>query len=187
MEMNTRNPELNTKQINMSDHAYKRAAERLNLKDKNVALGHIRSALRRGKRIGHVTSEDGKLSVLYAHGRTGIYLTPDLKTVVTVTKHEVVTYEPLKHKLVSLHEKELRKLTRTEQARLRYLTDLKHDCDVEIAELKRRIHKTRSRNVKLQCEIRIKAIKQSIEEYENEIVELRSQRRQVARSMVALV
>lgn len=184
MEFNSMNPELNTKQISLSEHAFTRCKERLNLKDKNSALGTIRGYLRKSKRIGQVTSEDGKPSILYTYQSVGIYLSMDLQEVRTVVKHDRLRYSPLRQKVFEMYHKEFRKLGRSEKARIKKLEIAKLEADCEISDLKLRIHKTRSQAVKAACQAHINAIQQHLDDLSNEIKEIQDAKRQVAKSLV---
>lgn len=172
--------------INFSDHSFVRIGERLNIKDTKQAKGTIKSMLKKAKCIGLVTDEEGRESVLYAHGRTGIHISPDLNKVITVIRQDVVSFEPIKNKMTELLEKEIRKLTRKENARVRQLTELKYEAKCEVAELELRSFRSRSQSVKMACQSRIKAIEISLEQLEQEITEIRNLKRQVSRSMIAV-
>ena len=181
---------LNVNNLKVSDHCIKRARERLNWKNLNDThiLGNLRAMLRKSIYIGKiVTEEERKISYMFANDRRAIYLSENLEFIVTVIVHDVVTYAPLKDELLKSHQKEMRKITRKEKAKLKKLDDLKHDCAIEVAILKRRLKRTRSENVKQVCKTRIKAINKTIEDYENEIKQIQNEKRHIARSMVSIV
>lgn len=180
---------MNVKKVVLTDHAYQRAIERfgLKVKDRQSVLGYCRSLLGKAKRIGVVTSEDGNEAVLYAGDRHAFFLTLDEQKIVTVSRHEHVTFKPIKEKLALLHEKEIRKLERKEHALQKKIELAKLEAQVEIAELKLRIHKTRSEAVKNACQAKIKAIEQTLEEMNKELNEIKSLKRQVAKSMVSIL
>ncbi|MET3508290.1 hypothetical protein [Halalkalibacter oceani] len=180
---------LNVRQVEVSDHAITRAKQRTswaNMKKEQV-IGNIRALLKRSEEICETVDEDGKPAILFAVERVAIYLTLDYKTVITIIRHEQVTYMPIKSKLLELHKKEIKKLERREKARIRRLEDLTIDCNVEIAELKRRIHRTKSESVKKACEARISAIRATIKEYKHEIKSIQDEKRQASRSLVAVI
>lgn len=172
--------------VKMTDHSFKRAQERYNMDSKN-SLSYFRSQLKHAKRIGLQRAEDGSESVLYANGRNAIYVTPDLKFIKTVDRHQSVTYEPIKAKVAELHAKEIRKIERAEKARLKKLENEELKANVEIANARLRMHKSRSQSVKVACAAYIKGIEQYIGQLKNEIEELQASKRQICRSMVSVV
>lgn len=185
-ELNNKNPELETKKIQLSDHAYKRVRERLGYKDKDVALGQIRGMLRQAKRIGTVYGEDGNEGIYYAFNKVGIVLSPDLKCVITIKKTEEVT-EPLKSKVLALHRKEFNKLDRIEKSKAKKLIIEKLRIDSEIAQLRYRKVKTRSKNVKKCCEEKINQLLNEIIQLEDEIKNIQSLKRKIANSMASVI
>ncbi|MNF95308.1 hypothetical protein D3C84_780540 [compost metagenome] len=172
--------------IELSPHAYQRASERFK-KDESAAPGYFRSILKQAKRIGLQKDSHGNDSILYAHGRIAIYVEPDLSEIKTVLKQESVTYSPIKTKVAELHEREIRKLERTEKSKLRNLQSEELQVNVEIANAKLRIHKTRSEAVRMACAAHIKGLEEYIGQLKEEIETVQSQKRQVCRSMVAVV
>jgi hypothetical protein len=176
-------------QVQMTDHAYQRAVERFNMAEDNKKhiLNYFKSILKDARLIGEVICEKGNKSILYANRRIAIYLSPDLKKIYTVNKFESVTYEPIKNIVSEILAKEIRKLTRVENARVKKLELIKVESEVDIAELRCRAFKTKSPSVKVACKARIKAIEEYIDELENEIQLMQITKRSMARSMVAVV
>lgn len=74
---NTNSNELDTDKVTMSEHALLRAKERFSL-EKEEAIKHFRGLLKKVKRIGIVYDRNGLPSVLYAIGRTAMYLNVEL-------------------------------------------------------------------------------------------------------------
>lgn len=187
IEFNTKNPELNTKKIKMSPHAYARAAERFNKRNKEEALGHFRGILRQAQKIGETTCEKGNRTILYAYQRHAVYLSLDLTTIITVNRFENTTYEPIKDKMVSIHRKEFNKLERQERSTEKKLKLLQLESAIEIAQLNYRSIKTRSQNVKKECSYRIEELEAQLKNMEEELHKIKSSKRQVARSMVSVL
>jgi hypothetical protein len=187
VEKGSINPELKTSSISMTEHAFKRAAERFNQKTKNEALGYFRSILKQAQWIGNVVAEDGNESILYAYQRQAVYLSPDLTRIITVNHYESVTYEPIKDKISQLHRKEFDKVEKVEKSQTRKLDVLKLQTAIELAQLNYRRAMTRSETVKTLCEQRIAVITNELEIKEQEINELKSVRRQIARSLVSVI
>lgn len=187
MNFNNLNPELNVKKVGMTSHAYERAAERFDLKIESQALGYFRNLLKKAKKIGETVDDEGYPSVLYAYNKAAVYLTLDLKVIKSVRKIETLPHSLLKDNVVKLHEKEIRKLTRAENAQKRRVEAFQLDLDIEVAMLKRRIHRTRSEAVKKSCEARIKALHKTLEEKKKEVKDIQDEKRRVANSMVSLI
>jgi hypothetical protein len=186
VEFNSLNPELNTKQIIMTEHAYERVAERLGLKDRKQALGQIRSMLRTARRIGNVINSEGEESVLYAFGRVAIYLTTDLSRVKTVIKMDDLSYLIYRDKIKQMYDKELRKLERSEKSKRRKLKLEKLRLNAEIAQLQYRMAKTRSEKVKKESEEQIKNYISYLETLEIELKEILASKYTVAKALVTL-
>jgi len=183
VEMKARDPFAT---IKLSSHAYKRANERFNM-DENRAPGYFRDVLRKAKRIGLHKDKYGNDSVVYAYGRIAVYVEPDLSEIKTVLKQHSIVYEPIKSTVAELHAKELRKIERTERARIRKLEQEELKANVEIASAKLRMHKTRSESVRMACQAHINGIEQYIEQLKSEITEIQASKRQLCKSMVAVV
>ena len=181
---------LNVKKINATDHAFKRARERFgwNTHNDSQILGNLRNLLSKSVYIGEVIEEEHrKTSHMFVSERRGIYLNKELTEIVTVIMHEYVTHVPLKRVMLDLHKKELRKLDRKERSRLKHLESLRDDCDVDLAILKRRLKRTRSESIRLSCQAKINAIKQTVNEYEEEIKRIQNEKRAISRSLAAVL
>lgn len=187
VEVNTKNPELKTKKIHMSDHAYQRMSERFGIKEKTQALGRVREWLREGHKVGLVTDENGKDAILYAFGRNAVYLSLDLSTVLTVKREEHVTYKPIKNRLYEMHRKEFNKLDRLEKRKIKRKNLEQLRVNAEISHLEYRKAKTRSENVRVYCDTRIAELKNYINKLKNEIRSIKAEKNQVANSMVSIL
>lgn len=189
IKMNSLNG-INVKKVLVGSHAIKRARERGHwddkLKDEQIR-GNVRSLLGRAKRVCNSIDEEGNPSILFAVDKYEIHLSTDLQTVKTIIKQDKITYKPIQNKVFELIHKEIRKLERKENARIRYLNSLTYDCQVEIAELNRRIFRTKSITVKQSCEARIAAINHTIKEYQQEIKEIQDEKRRISRALVAVI
>ncbi|MFL1672660.1 hypothetical protein [Paenibacillus dendritiformis] len=185
-EYNSKRPELKTNQISLSDHAHLRMQERFGIKNKNEAVGKVREWLRESERIGQISCIDGSESVLYAYNKAAIFLTLDLRTVKTVVKIENISLR-FKDKVISLHKKELDTLSRLEKSKKKKLKLERLRINVDIAQLEYRAAKTRSKNVRFQCKNQIKSLNEYITNLENELNKIKDQKRDVAKSMVAIL
>jgi hypothetical protein len=179
--------EIEVSQVTMSQHAIKRAKERFKIEPKG-ATAYFRSVLEKAKYVGIIEdSENHRSGRLFAYNRIAIHLSMDCKTMMTVYKADTVTYDPLKDKILELHKKKFNHCVITERAKQKRLEQLKLESEVEIAQCKLRQHKTRSEAVRLACEARVQAIKQSLVEYQHEIDEIQVEKRRVARSMISVM
>jgi hypothetical protein len=179
--------EIDTSKLIMTQHSLDRAKERFNM-DNSTASKYFISRLSEASYIGIIDDEESeKQSHLFAVGRTAIHISLDLIHVLTVYKSEKVTYDPLKEKVLELHRKKFNRYSITEKAKQKRLHQIKLECDVEVSNLKLRIHKTKSPSVKMACEARILGIRQTINEYEREIVSIQTEKRRIARSMISVI
>lgn len=179
--------EVDVSKVVLSSHAQMRSKERFKMNPKE-ALPYFRSQLERAKYVGVIEdSETNKPSHLFAKDRIAIFLSLDCKTILTIYKCESVTYDPLKNKVLELHRKRYNRYCITEKARTKRLEQLKLESDIEVAECKLRIHKTKSEVVMKVCEARIAAIKQSLTEYQQEIEQLKSEKRRIMKSMISVM
>lgn len=91
---------LYVKHVKLSNHAYVRFQERVN-PDMSLATAtkHVRDLLKDAKRVGSIVSYDGRLSVLYTSEGLDMYLSPDLKTLITISQSDGLNLELLKDKL----------------------------------------------------------------------------------------
>lgn len=177
----------NINQIGLSDHAYKRTVERMNVQNKGHAIGTIRGNLKKAKLIGKQISEDGTESIVYAHGKMAIHLATDLKTIVTVIPCKQVTYQPIKLQLTNLHKKELEKLERKKKYFTNHLPKEKLETEKEIIDLKLQLLKTNSLSKQLALKAYIKAHEMYLEQLDSEYKEIDDHIRQVTRSMVSVM
>lgn len=179
---------MDVNKLRLTNHAYQRIKERFNLNcDKEGALNYCKGRLKNAERIGIIVSKEGEETVLYAIGREAYYLSLDETTIKTVTKNVKITYEPIKEKIKEMHMKELRKLERKEKSKHKYLELLMLEANIELSQLKYRLHKTRSQAVKMACQARINALEITLQELQDEINNIKKEKTRIARSMVAVV
>lgn len=88
------------KHVKLSNHAYMRFQERVNPNmSLSTATRYIRGLLKDAKRVGSIVSYDGRLSVLYTSNGLDMYLSPDLKTLITLSPSDNVNLDLFKSKL----------------------------------------------------------------------------------------
>jgi hypothetical protein len=97
---------LYVKAVKLSSHAYERMQEHFGADSFTTATGIAKTMLKNAIRIGTVLAYDGRINVLYAYRQTAFFLSPDLKTLVTVNKFDAVTYKPLLSKIEGGHNRE---------------------------------------------------------------------------------
>jgi hypothetical protein len=187
---------LDVKNLAITDHAVERATERFGRRSKADALNYCKSILGSDscKYIGVVTGEDGKEAHLYSNGKINIYLSMNLEAVVTLMEVKDRAYHPsfssdhpLKRKLLSIYEKEIRKYDRTEATLKKKIYNYKFEYDVQVAQLRHRIHKTRSKTVKEDCQKRIAELDTQMKNIENTLGRIVEDKRVVAKAMTALL
>lgn len=175
-------------QVSLSDHGMKRARERLNWGNKShiEIEGLLKKELSTAEYVGQISSSDGNVSEMFVKGSVSIHLSPDLKNIITVITYDKLPYSPVNSKLKQLLHKEFRKLNRSESARHRRLELFRLEAKSEISELKLRAFKTRSESVRLACEGRVKSLSDRLFELENELIDIRNHKRQIAYQYVRI-
>lgn len=177
------------KDISLSEHAYMRTKERLNLSNtsKEHALNAVKSLLSRATYIGEQKCERGEKSYMYTCDGFAIYLGLDMKTVKSIVKITVKGhYTKLEPKIKELYDKELRKKGREERAKNRKMEHLKIKSELEIAQLRYRKFRTRSHNVKIDCENKIRSIEENIKSQEEELSEVQKDIRKLTQVLAVL-
>ncbi|MEI2465180.1 hypothetical protein [Niallia taxi] len=182
------NKKININSIKLSDHAIKRSIERLKLKHTKDAevTAYIRKQLLQSEYIGKITATDGTESEMFLVGTISIQLEPNLTVVKTILKYDKLPYNPLSDKIKGIIHKEFRKLDRSERAKIKQLELHRYECEAEIAELKLRIYKTKSESVKFASQGRIAALNMRLLECENEIEQIKTDKRQVAYALATV-
>jgi hypothetical protein len=125
---------LYVKGIKLSSHALERMEEHFGISNVATATKMIKDMLSKAKRIGSVLAYDGRINVLYAYDKTAIFLSPNLKTVVTINRYADVTYKPImkdvdkdsidKQSLIELHFKHLSEIERQEEQQIKRMLEI---------------------------------------------------------------
>lgn len=156
----------------LSSHALKRIRERsanANITNKK-AFEYCMKIIRDGEYLGKTMCSEDKLSDTYIYKKERLCVRD--KEIITYISTARSPYEPIKEKILKTYKAELNRLRKASQTRERYLDNLKMESEVEIAEMKLRIHRARTEATKLSCQARIKAIEISLNEYEAELKEI---------------
>lgn len=176
------------KKVSISPHAVERAKERFRCKDKVDALNLCKSMLGRAKYIGKVTSLEGEESVMCTVDKNVIFLDLDRKVIKSIIDYDTFGhYHGLYDKIKRLYTAEFNKMDRVERSRAKRLEFEKIKSEAEIANLKLRCYKTRSKNVKIECRSAISNINKQLEELEDELKKIQSNKREIARAMATVV
>lgn len=175
---------LETKNIELSDHAYERLRERFpnEAKNKQSATNFTRSVLKNSKYIGILPDQFGVDAHLYVYkSEIAFHIAldvPVLKTVYTIDKQKPIP--PFHDKIVKMYNTEFRKLQRKELAIKRKLKYIVAECEAQIASLKLRKLKTRSDNVKSECESEIVKLNNQIWAINQSLKEVQIKKREIA-------
>lgn len=87
--------EIYVKAVKLSTHAFKRFKQIFNVNNLATANRITKDMLKNAMRIGAVLAYDGRVNVMYALNNTAFFMSPDLKTVVTVNKYQNELYKPI--------------------------------------------------------------------------------------------
>jgi hypothetical protein len=124
---------LYVKAVKLSSHAFERMEQHFGVDNLATASKVAKDMLKHAVRIGTVLAFDGRINVLYAYRQTAFYLSPDLKTLVTVNMYPEVTYRQLLNKvsdcidreaLIELHFNYLRDIEQKEQAQMQLILSI---------------------------------------------------------------
>lgn len=181
--------DLDQKNIKITHHALLRTKERIRWKCKKEFewISNIRSSLAHAKYVGVVPDDEGRDSHLYACGKVGYYVSMDKKSLVTVIPEDKTIESPVQTKILELYRKELRKLTRKESARLKKLYELEIRNKMEVATLEYKIFRSRSENAKKVYREQIEQLNIEFTEMQNEIDDIRKEKKKLSKSLVAII
>lgn len=186
---------LYVKGIKLSTHAFERMQQHFECADIAVATRTAKEMLKHAVRIGTVLAYDGRINVLYAYRQTAFFLSPDLKTVVTVNKFQEVSYKPLLKKvregldreaIIELHFDYLREIERKEEELMRLILSIEQKVREATEQCAMMLRVVRGGGRK-------KNIKQIISEQNHhlkmegrKLFELKIEKRHLCKSLVAL-
>lgn len=128
---------LYVKGVKLSAHAFKRVKRHFNVRSLATATKMIRDMLKDAVCLGSVLSHKGRINVLYAYKQTAFFLSPDLKTLVTVNKFQEVTYRPFlkevkrgvePNTIYTMHLNLLREIETKEEEMIRFLLSIEEKC-----------------------------------------------------------
>jgi hypothetical protein len=181
LNLGEKQPTVVMNKVKLSDHAFNRVKERFDITDKNQSLKRVKKIVAQGTYLGKIADKEGIEGNLYAHNQDMVSLADD-GTIKTVMKRESFTYDPLKIKFLDICAKEMRKLNRRENATKRKLKNFTFDYNLEVAELERRSHRTRSHNVKMGCRSRRIVLDNEMNLLKQKITNIQNEKRKIAYS-----
>jgi hypothetical protein len=122
---------INYNNLRMTNHSVQRVMEYFKCNE-NECLDKVKDILSKSERIGEQLAFDGRINVMFSYKQYAIYLSPNLKHIITVHKFQRVSYNPIREMLPTLQEK-----FQGEQLR-RHLVKLHRDAweDIEKRESK---------------------------------------------------
>lgn len=133
---------LYVKAVKLSAHAFGRFQELFSVTSEATANKMVKEMLKRATRIGAVLAYDGRVNVLFAVDQTAIFLSPDLKTVVTVNKYkkDKVGYKPIvkkknlsRDKVIDLHFKYINEMESQEEEYQKKMLSIESDVSEAVS------------------------------------------------------
>lgn len=188
---------LYVKGVKLSSHAIERCGEMFGV-GSATASKMIKDMLKNAIRIGSVLAYDGRQNVLYAYNKTAIFLSPDLKMVVTINRYyDDVMYDKVKKILLKT------KLTDQEVVNLhvkliRDIEKIEIDLEEKILKINNKVEETTNMYKTIlefgKGRSRKKTVKEMISEHNymlkieaRKLFELKIQKRHICKSLVNLV
>lgn len=179
--------------INISHHAKERCKERLNTKNDTESDILIRDYLRKASYIGVYPTVEGEESHFYSYNSVGVHLNlerTNVNTIVVYGKNyisEVFQFvEEVKECMLEAQTKYMKKLSRTRNSLKRKAVEEELDTRIEIAELERKIYKTKSEKARVRYEQRKAELLVQLSEQQKLLRELERKIRKVGGSLAYL-
>jgi hypothetical protein len=186
---------LYVKAVKLSTHAFLRMQEHFNAGSLATASKMAKDMLKHAVRIGTVLAYDGRINVLYAYRQTAFFLSPDLKTLVTVNKYNDVTYRPLlqhiyegidRETLIDLHFGYLREIELEEQAQMQRILTIEEKVRTATAQCASLLELVRGRGRKYNIKQLISDQNFQLKQEGRKLFELKTEKRHVCKSLVSL-
>jgi alpha-galactosidase/6-phospho-beta-glucosidase family protein len=177
----------------ISNHAKQRGKERFNFKNDSEIISTVKDGLKKSKYIGLVPASDGNESHLFAYQDMGIHISKDYKCVNTLVHYrerylsEVInSYDEIKKAIIDLQYREMKKLSKNRVRMSKKVVLDQLDSNVEIAELERKIYKSKSEKAKAEYNNRKEVLIKSMQEQEENLKEINSKIRKVGGALAYL-
>lgn len=204
---------LNFKNLDIDDHAVKRAIQRFKRKDKADALGYCKSLLGHSRYVGETTCDRGNRAHMFiAPNKVEIYLTLDLlqvKTLMDNKDKKYIVYDksekssesydelecvfsevkqiPLQDKLIKLYQIEFKKHDRLEKKMNKEFTEYRLQKNIEIAQLHLEAYNSKSNKIKEIILIKIKGIEDILSSNLLELKKIQDDKRKIAKVLSSLL
>jgi hypothetical protein len=181
--------------IKLSNHAFERMQQHFGVNNIATATRMVKDMLSKAVRIGTVLAYDGRINVLYAYQQIAIFLSPDLKTVVTINKYTDVTYNPIrnkvdncidKDKLIKLHLERLKQIEEEEQEYINRILSLEEKVRKEIGKCVSLMRMSRRYDTKKHVKSLISNLNHKLKKEGWKLFNLKVQKRHICKSLVAL-
>ena len=177
----------------ISGHAKRRGKERFNFKNDVETDMEVRGALKVAKYVGLVPASDGNESHLYVHNNLGIHISNDYTNVNTLVPYSerylsdvLKNYEEIRNAIIELQLKEMKKLNKTRIKLKKKVVEDKLDFNIEIAELQKKIYKSKSEKAKEEYNQRIEYLLGAMLEQEESLKGISTKIRTVGGSLAYL-
>lgn len=137
-------------ELELSKHAKDRVIGYFGCKE-SYAIKKVRGLLRRSKRVGEQLAYDGRINVMFVCNQYAIYLSPNLKHVVTIHQFTKVSYNPIREilpelsqqldgmelnkELVRLHKEAWNDLEKREADQLKLVLEIDDEVNAQLKKL----------------------------------------------------
>lgn len=148
---------LYVKAVKLSEHAFRRVRRHLGIFNLATANKTVKEMLQKAVRIGTILSKEGRINVMYVYNQIAFFLSPDLKTVVTVNKFTQTTWrfgkefkgeDVSKEELIERHWAVLREMEAEEDQMIQFIlaieakvSDAKSQFSSHLGYLKKNKHR----------------------------------------------
>ncbi|OME54097.1 hypothetical protein BSK59_16075 [Paenibacillus odorifer] len=186
---------LYVKAIKLSSHAFERMEQHFKISSLATATKVVKDMLKCAVRIGTVLSYDGRINVLYAYRQTAFFLSPDLKTVVTVNKFQKVSYKPLirkakegldREEILELHFNYLREIEKQEEEQMRLILSIEEKVREDTASCATMLSLVKGGGRKQGIKQLITEMNAHLKAEGRKLFELKVEKRHLCKSIVAL-
>lgn len=187
---------LYVKGVKLSNHAFKRMRQHFGTKDMVTATRLMKEMLSKAVRISCIISYEGRICVLYAYNQTAFYLSPDLKTVVTVNRYFETRVPELnkvqkivdKDTLIQLHLKHLEKIEEKEKAQTAKILQIERKVRESVQACENLLHIGRGGGVERKKGIKALIAEQNLYLKQEgwKLFNIKLEKKHVCKSLVAL-
>lgn len=186
---------LYVKAVKLSAHAFERMGTHFEISNLATATKITKEMLKNAVRIGSVLSYDGRINVLYAYHQTAFFLSPDLKTVVTVNKFAEVTYKPFlkvinqgvdRETILEMHFDLLREIEEREEKQMRLILSIEESVREATDQCATLLSLVKNGGRKKSIKELISEMNHQLKLEGRKLFELKIEKRHLCKSLVAL-